>query len=274
MLSCRISALKARSWLLIAPALALWAVLAMPVAARAQDGKPLLVFAAASLQTSLTRIAAEWKATTGRSVSVSFAASSQLARQIEQGAPADIFISADLDWMDWAQARKLVRTGSRRNLLGNTLVLIEPASARSALTIAPGFPLLAALGDSRLAMGMPQTVPAGRYAHLALQSLGIWDQIAPRIAGSENVRAALALVARGEARHGIVYASDARSDGRVRVVGRFPPESHPAIVYPGALTAATTHPDAGAFLDHLGSTRAQAIFEADGFEIRGFPNVP
>jgi molybdate transport system substrate-binding protein len=274
MLSCRIGDFKARARLLIVPALALCALLTGSAGARAQDSRPVLVFAAASLQTSLKRIAAEWKVATGQTVTFSFAASSQLARQIEQGAPADIFISADLDWMDWAQERKLVRTGSRRNLLGNALVLIEPADARSALAIAPGFPLLTALGDSRLAMGMPQTVPAGRYGQLALQSLGVWNQVAPRIAGSENVRAALALVARGEARYGIVYLSDARSDARVRVVGRFPPESHPAIVYPGALTATTIYPDARAFLDHLGSARAQAIFEADGFEIHGFPAAP
>lgn len=274
MLLCRIGDLKARARLLIALALALCALLAGPAGARAQDSRPVLVFAAASLQTSLTRIAAEWKVATGQTVTLSFAASSQLARQIEQGAPADIFISADMDWMDWAQNRKLVQAGSRRNLLGNALVLIEPSDARSNLTLAPGFPLLSALGDSRLAMGMPQTVPAGRYGQLALQSLGVWDQVAPRIAGSENVRAALALVARGEARYGIVYLSDARSDARVRVVGRFPPESHPAIVYPGALTATSTRPEARAFLDHLGSARAQAIFEADGFEIHGFPAAP
>jgi molybdate transport system substrate-binding protein len=242
--------------------------------AQAGENRPLLVFAASSLQTSLTRIAADWKARTGQAVTLSFAASSQLARQIEQGAPADLFLSADLDWMGWAQARKLIDVGSRRNIAGNALVLIEPADARTDLAIAPGFPLAAALGDSRLAMGMPQTVPAGRYSQLALQSLGIWDKVAPHVAGVENVRAALALVARGEARFGIVYLSDARSDPRVRVVGTFPPESHPAVIYPAALTAGSVHPAARAFLDHLGSAPAQAILAAEGFETSGFPSAP
>ncbi len=230
-------------------------------------GRPVLVFAAASLQPALTAIAAAWQAETGKRAAMSFAASSALARQIEQGAPADLFLSADIDWMDWAQARNLVRSGTRRNLLGNTLVLIAAPDNADGLAIAPGFPLARAIGASRLATGDPQSVPVGRYARQALVSLGVWDEVAPRIAGVENVRAALALVARGEARYGIVYASDARSEPRVKVAGVFPASSHPPIIYPAALTAASDHPDAAAFLAYLTSPAATRIFEAEGFAL-------
>lgn len=232
------------------------------------SGRPVLVFAAASLQGALTNIAAQWQRETGKRVSFSFAASSALARQLDQGAPADIFASADLDWMDWAEERRLLGPGTRRNLLGNSLVLIEPADRpATTLVIRPGFPLAEALGDGRLAAGNPQSVPAGRYAKAALTSLGLWERIEPRLAGVENVRAALALVARGEARFGIVYETDARSEPRVRIVGRFPSESHAPIVYPFAMTAASSHPDARAFLDYLAGPAAGRIFAAEGFTL-------
>lgn len=234
----------------------------------AQQQRPVLVFAAASLQTALTAVAAEWQRETGERVTMSFAASATLARQLEQGAPADLFASADLDWMDWAEARNLIRSDTRRSLLGNRLVLIEPADRPPTdLTIAPGFPLAAAIGDSRLATGNPQSVPVGRYAREALGSLGVWGRVGPRVAGADNVRAALALVARGEARFGIVYETDARTDSRVRVVGAFPLGSHSPIVYPFAVTANATHPRARAFLDFLRSLSATRIFSAEGFAI-------
>jgi molybdate transport system substrate-binding protein len=246
--------------------LLLLAGLAAP--APAQEARPVVAFAAASLQTALTAIAADWQRETGKRVTFSFAASSALARQLDQGAPADLFASADLDWMDFAQQRRLIRPETRHTLLGNSLVLIEPASeAPSTLAIGPGFPLAAAIGASRLATGNVQSVPVGRYAQAALTALGVWPDVAPRIAGADNVRAALALVARGEARFGIVYATDAKTEPRVRVVGAFPAGSHPPVAYPVALTAGSTHPDAAAFLTFLASPAATRIFEAEGFTV-------
>jgi molybdate transport system substrate-binding protein len=247
-----------------AAALALAAVLSLPAAARAEG--PVLVFAAASLQTALDAIAADWTAATGTSVAFSYAASSALARQIGSGAPADIFASADMRWMDHVEAQGLLRPGSRRSLIGNDLVLIAPASSAIALTPAPGFPLAQALGDGRLAMGNPDSVPAGAYARAALATLGAWDAVAPMTAGAENVRAALVLVARGEAPLGIVYRSDAEAEPAVRIVATFPAGSHPEIVYPFALTAGAS-PAAAAFLDHLGSAPARAAFAARGFTV-------
>lgn len=236
--------------------------------AQAQEARPVLVFAAASLQTALTAIGAEWQKETGRRVSFSFAASSALARQIEQGAPADLFASADLEWMDWVQARNLIRPDSRTTLLANSLVLIAAREDPVQLSIAPGFALAAAIGSSRLATGDPRAVPVGRYAQAALTALGVWDAVSPRIAGADNVRSALALVARGEARFGIVYATDARVEPRVRVVGTFPPGTHPPIAYPFSLTAGSSHPDAAAFLAYLRSPAADRIFAAEGFTLQ------
>lgn len=243
-------------------------VAAAALPAQAQEARPVVVFAAASLQTALNAVAAEWRRETGRRVTLSYAASSALARQLEQGAPADLFASADLDWMDWAERRNLIRAGTRRTLLGNRLVLVE-ATDRPATTlaIAQGFPLAAAIGEGRLATGVPESVPVGRYAREALTALGVWDAVRPRLAGTDNVRAALALVARGEARFGIVYETDARTEPRVRVVGAFPAGSHEAIVYPFAVTATSTNADAGAFLAFLGSPAAIRVFEAEGFAV-------
>jgi len=237
------------------------------LSAAAQEAKPVLFFAAASLQTALNTIGAEWRKETGKQVTFSYAATSVLAKQMEQGAPADLFASADLDWMDWAEARKLIRSETRRALLGNTLVLIAPKGSAASMPIVPGFPLAKALGDSRLATGNPQSVPVGRYAQQALTTLGIWDQVGPRIAGADNVRAALALVARGEATFGIVYATDAKTEPRVEIVGTFPAHTHPKIVYPFALTSTSTNPDAKAFLDYLSTPAATRVFEAEGFSI-------
>ena len=262
-----------RPWLRSLRILAILAALllagtAQPTAGRAQMAKPVLFLAAASLQTALNRIAAEWQQQTGKRVTFSFAASSTLARQIEAGAPADLFASADLDWMYWAQNRKLVREDTRRVLLGNRLVLITQADApASSLTIEKGFPLATALGDTRLSIGDPKFVPAGHYAVSALTALGVWDQIAARTVGSENVRAALLLVARGEARYGIVYETDAHSEKRVRIVGTFPAEAHPPIAYPFAVTAGSTNPDAAAFLNFLAGPEATKTFQGEGFSI-------
>lgn len=248
---------------------ALLAALALVCArpASAQEARPVLVFAAASLQTALNAIATEWQKETGKRATFSYAASSALARQMEQGAPADLFASADLEWMDWVQQRNLIRPATRQTLLANTLVLIAPATTTTDLKIAPNFPLAAAIGDSRLATGDPRAVPVGRYAQAALTALGVWNDVQPRIAGADNVRAALALVARGEARFGIVYATDAKTEPRVKVVDTFPAGSHPPVLYPFALTASSAHPDASAFMTYLRSPAAIRIFEAEGFSI-------
>lgn len=242
-------------------------MLAGAPAAVAQD-RGVVVFAAASLQTALNAIGAEWRRETGRPVTFSYAASSALARQIEQGAPADLFASADLQWMDWLQQRGLIKADTRTTLLANSLVLVAAPEVRTSLTIAPGFALAEAIGDSRLATGDPRAVPVGRYAAAALTHLGVWSAVRLKIAGVDNVRAALALVARGEARFGIVYATDARTEPRVSVVGTFPPGSHPPVDYPFALTATSRHPDAAAFLAYLRSAAAIRIFEAEGFTVR------
>ncbi|GGJ99027.1 molybdate ABC transporter substrate-binding protein [Luteimonas terricola] len=243
---------------------ALW-----PHDARAADA-PLTVFAAASLKESMDEAAGAYQAATGQRVRVSYAASSALARQITQGAPADVFVSADLDWMDELQARGLVDAGTRSELLGNTLVLIAPATpAAEPVTLREGLDLRPLLGTrGRIALGMVDSVPAGKYAKAAFQSLAMWETIEPRVAGVENVRAALMLVARGEAPLGVVYGSDAQAEPRVRVLATFPPGSHPEIVYPAARVAASRHPHAGGFLRWLQDDDARAIFRGHGFSLR------
>jgi molybdate transport system substrate-binding protein len=242
--------------------------LALPAAAKAQSGaQDLLVFAAASLKTALDEISAAQTVVSPRSVKISYAASSALARQVEAGAPADLFLSADLDWMDYLDQRKLLKPGSRSTLLGNRIVLIAPADSKAGVTIAPGFDLAALLGrDGRLAMADVSAVPAGKYGKAALEALQVWPSVAGRIAQAENVRATLALVARGEAPAGIVYATDAAADAKaVRVLGIFPAHTHPPILYPAAQLAASKHAQAAAWLQHLRSPAAQAVFEKNGF---------
>jgi molybdate transport system substrate-binding protein len=235
----------------------------------ADEPRPVLFFAAASLQTALNAIGAEWSKETGKKITFSYGASSATAKQIESGAPADLFASADLKWMDWAQEHKLIKAETRKTLLGNTLVLIAGGSVKEELKIAPGFPLAAAIGDSRLATGNPEAVPIGIYAKEALTTLGVWDAVSPKIAGTENVRAALTLVSKGEAKYGIVYQTDANADKNVTVVGTFPEETHKPIVYPFAVTATSTNPDAVAFLAYLSSPKAIKIFQAEGFKFVG-----
>lgn len=240
------------------------AALLAPGAASAAD---LVVFAAASLRNALDEIAAAWTEETGGATAISYAGSSALARQIEEGAPADIFISADLDWMDYLGARGLIDAETRRTLLGNRIVLIASGAEAAQVEIAPGFDLAGLLDGGRLAMADVEAVPAGRYGKAALESLGVWASVEASIAEAENVRAALAFVALGEAPFGIVYATDAGAEDNVTVVGTFPEASHPPILYPVAVTAASAHPEAAAFVDFLGSAAAREAFEAEGFMI-------
>ena len=222
------------------------------------------VFAAASLKEALDENAKTYGARTGDIVVVSYAGSSALARQIEAGAPADLFVSADLDWMDFLEQRRLIKSGTRRNLLGNGLVLIAPSGSAVSVTIGPGFPIARLIGAGRIAMADPDTVPAGKYGKAALETLGVWQDVRARVAAAENVRAALLLVSRGEAPFGIVYRTDAAADPRVRVVGAFPENAHPPIVYPAAITAAGKSP-AERFLKWLSGREAGLVFEKHGF---------
>lgn len=242
-----------------------------PLSAHARDDaadKPLVVFAAASLKNALDAVAREWTGSSGVEVKASYAASSALARQLEQDAPADLFISADTAWMDYVADRKLIATDSRLDLLGNRLVLVAGSDWKKGdVDLGPGFDLSSALGAGRLAMGDVNSVPAGRYGKAALVSLGLWESVASRVAGAENVRAALALVARGEAPLGVVYKTDAAADPSVRIVGTFPADSHPAIVYPAARLATSDNGQAAAFLKYLASAPARKIFEAAGFAV-------
>ena len=231
------------------------------------QGRDVLVFAAASLKNALDDANAEYLRQTGRKVVVSYGASPALARQIEAAAPADVFISADLDWMNYLAERKLIKPATRVNLLGNRLVLIAPVGAQRDVTIAQGFPLASMLGSGRLAMADPDSVPAGKYGKAALEHLGVWSSVQGRLARAENVRAALALVSRGEAPFGIVYQTDAGADPKVKIVGFFPEDTHPPIVYPLAALASSTAPPTAAYLEFLRSPAARPFFEKQGFTI-------
>lgn len=244
--------------------LALLAAFLLAPVATAQDRGPV-VLAAASLQESLTEAANSWAAKGHAKPVLSFAASSALARQVIAGAPADLFLSADEEWMDAVAKAGLLRAGTRTTLLGNRLVLIAPASSKVRLTPARGFPLARALGSGRLALADPDAVPAGKYAKAALTNLGVWGVVAAKVAPAENVRAALALVERGAAPLGIVYATDARASKMVRVVGTFPATSHPPIRYPVAVLTASRNKDASAFRAFLISKQGRAIFARHGF---------
>jgi molybdate transport system substrate-binding protein len=225
------------------------------------------VFAAASLKEAMDEQGRTFGAATDNRVIVSYGASNALARQIEAGAPADLFISADLDWMNYLDERKLIAPGTRVDLLRNALVLIAPAASTSTLKIGPDFGLAAALGNERLAMANPDSVPAGKYAKAALEKLGVWTSVSNRIARAETVRAALVLVSRGEAPFGIVYRTDALADKGVRIVDTFPPDTYPPIVYPAAIVVAGTSPAARPFLSYLRSLPARAVFDKYGFQL-------
>jgi molybdate transport system substrate-binding protein len=232
--------------------------------ALAQD-KSLTVFAAASMKNALDDIDAAYTAKTGVKISASYAASSTLAKQIEQGAPADIFISADTDWMDYAISKKNINEPTRTNLLGNSIVLIAPKDAKiDSVTIGPGFDLARLAGDGKIATGDIKAVPVGKYAKAALEKLGSWTAAEPKFAMAESVRAALTLVARGEAALGIVYSTDAKVEPGVKIVGTFPTDSHPPIIYPVAATT-TAKGEATDYLAFLRSSAAKAILEKYGF---------
>ena len=225
--------------------------------------RPITVFAAASLQNVLTEAGKAWTARSRRKVRFSFAASSAIARQVEQGAPADIVVLADGEWMDYLAERRLIAPATRTNLLTNRLALIAPAASKIRLTIARGFALPQALGDGRLALAAPE-VPAGKYAEAALASLGVWNTVKDRTARGENVRTALQFVARGEAPLGVVYDTDAKVEPRVRIVGLFPASSHPPIRYPAAMVVGG-QANAAALLAWLQGREARAIFARHGF---------
>jgi molybdate transport system substrate-binding protein len=240
----------------------LWGSASSPATA---EDKTLTVFAAASMKNALDDIDTAFTAKTGIKVSASYAASSTLAKQIEQGAPADIFVSADTDWMDYAVGKKNIDEATRVNLLGNSIVLIAPKDSKiDNVTIGQGFDLAKLVGDGKIATGDVKSVPVGKYAKAALEKLGAWQAAEPKFAMAESVRAALLLVARGEAVLGIVYSTDAKVEPGVKVVGTFPADSHPAIIYPVAATA-TAKPEAKEYLDYLHSAAAKAVLEKYGF---------
>jgi molybdate transport system substrate-binding protein len=248
--------------------LAGWLAGSLGLSSAQAQNKDLVVFAAASLKTALDEIAANWAKDTGKPApKISYAASNALARQIESGAPADLFLSADLDWMDYAAGKHLIRAETRVSLLANRIVLIAPKESPGTIELKPGVDLAAMLGSGRLAMGHVEAVPAGKYGKAALEKLGAWDKVKDRVAQADNVRAALLLVSRGEAPLGIVYATDAAADPQVRIVGTFPESSHPPIVYPVAVTRDSAHPDAQAFLGYLRGTGAKSAFEKQGFTV-------
>jgi len=246
-------------------AVALGIGLASPlIPALAQD-KTITVFAAASMKNALDDVNAGFTKSTSIKVVASYAASSALIKQIENGAPADVFASADLDWMDYGAQHKLIKDDTRINLLGNRLVLIAPKDSKIGnVTIATGFDLAKLVGDGRIVTADVRAVPVGKYAKAALEKLGAWAAAEPKFAMTENVRAALTLVARGEAPLGIVYETDAKVEPNVKIVGTFPPDSHPPIVYPAALTV-NAKPEAARYLAFLRSGAAKAVFEAYGF---------
>lgn len=258
--------LKAFTTALLAVSLAAAVATAWTSVAQAQ-GRDLLVFGAASLKNALDEADAVYQHESGHKVVVSYGASSTLAKQIENGAPADIFISADLDWMDYVAQRKLIKADTRSNLLGNKLVLVAPADSRVSLSIGPNFPLAKALGNDRLAMADPASVPAGKYGKAALEALGVWSSVENKVAPALDVRATLTLVSRREAPLGIVYQTDAAADKGVKVVAAFPDSTHPPIIYPIAVTASSANPDAAVYVAFLKSAAAKPAFQKQGFDV-------
>ena len=252
--------LKRRNWLGLAVTLSL-----LPGIAQAQD---TVIFAAASLKNALDEIAADWSKTAGKPApKISYAASSALAKQIEQAAPADMFISADLDWMDYVARNHLIKADTRINLLGNKIVLIAPRDSKATIELKSGADLAKLLAGGRLAMANVEAVPAGKYGKAALEKLSAWNGVKDKIAQAENVRAALLLVSRGEAPLGIVYATDAAADPNVKIIAAFPADSHPPIIYPAAMLKTAKSPDAASFFDYLRSTRARPSWEKQGFTV-------
>ncbi|GAK71250.1 molybdate ABC transporter substrate-binding protein [Agrobacterium rubi TR3 = NBRC 13261] len=241
------------------------ATIGLSASAFAQD--KVTVFAAASMKNALDAANAEWAKETSNEATVSYAASSALAKQIEAGAPADLFISADLAWMDYVAGKKLIKDDTRTDLLGNRLVLVAPADKATPVDIKQGFDLAKLVGDGKLAMGAVDSVPAGKYGKAALEKLGVWSSVEAKVAGAESVRAALVLVSRGEAPYGIVYQTDAAADPGVKIVGTFPQDSHEPIIYPVAILSESKSPAAAAYLEFLKSAKAAPFFEKQGFTI-------
>lgn len=237
----------------------------LSAAAGADDAATVTIFAAASTTNAVNEISALYEAAGRATVRPVYAASSTLAKQIARGAPADLFLSANTAWMDLLAEQAALEPGSSRTLLGNELVLVAPSDSTLSLDVKPGFALAAALGRGRLAIGDPAHVPVGIYAKAALEALGVWGEVEGKTAVTANVRAALALVESGAAAAGIVYASDAKVSERIRLVGRFPPDSHPAIGYPLALVAGRDSPTVRAFYDFLQGPEAAAVFARHGF---------
>jgi molybdate transport system substrate-binding protein len=242
--------------------------IALALSAGAATAQDVTVFAAASLTNVLEQIGKRYREEGGTPVKFSFAASSTLAKQIESGAEADIFASADEQWMDYLAQRGLIVEGTRASRLGNTLVLITPSSQPRSVDIKPGFDLAGLIGDGRLATGDPAHVPVGRYAEQALTKLGVWPAVAPKLARTESVRAALALVERGEAPFGIVYGTDAAVSPKVHVAGTFPADTHTPITYPIAIIAKRDRPEVRRFLQYLNGPEAGAVFRAAGFSVK------
>ncbi|WP_274630496.1 molybdate ABC transporter substrate-binding protein [Arvimicrobium flavum] len=241
------------------------AMTALTPAALAEEN--VTVFAAASLKNALDAVNEACAAEVGEKATISYAASSALAKQIEQGAPADVFMSADLDWMAYLSEKNLTKKETETKLLGNSIVLVAPADSAASTTIAANFDLAGLVGDGRLAMANVDYVPAGKYGKAALEKLGVWSSVEGKVAQAENVRAALALVATGEAPLGIVYKTDAAAEKKVKVVGTFPEDSHAPIVYPVAQTADSKDDDTPTFLKCLQSAKAKSLFEEQGFTV-------
>ena len=253
-----------RRSMLCAAGLAWWLLQAGPSTAQEPARPQLLVFGAASLANVLEELARDFEQSSGIQLKLSFAASAVLARQLEAGGRADVFISADQEWMDYLQQRSLIDQATRRDLVGNRLVLIAPADSDIELQIAPHFALAAALGRGRLSTGDPDTVSAGRYARSALVSLGLWNGIEDRLVRADNVRSAMMFVARGEVPLGIVYATDARVDPKVRIVDTFPETTHAPISYPAAAIRGSRQ-EAVVLLDYLASPSARDTWKKYGF---------
>ena len=248
------------------PALAQTKVAPAPVAP-ASTAKGPTIFAAASMKTALDAIAAAWTTKTGKAPSISYASSGVLAKQIESGAPAEIFISADLKWMDYLDKATLIEPHTRKSIIGNDLVLIAPADSKSTLKIATSFDLADAIGTGKLAVCTIDSCPAGIYAKQALEKLAVWPSVQPKLAQGDNVRAALLLVSRGETPFGIVYATDAKAEPKVKIIDSFPASTHEPIVYPIALVKGTKNPDAASFEAYMRSVEATKILLAQGFTI-------
>ena len=255
--------MKRRDWLGLALASAV-----VPMAMARAQASGLVIFAAASLKNALDEIAADWSKAASRPMpKISYASSSVLAKQMEQGAPADLFLSADLDWMDYVARKDLIVADTRVNLLGNKIVLIAPRDSKTTLDVKKGFDLAKALNGGRLAMGNVDSVPAGKYGKEALEKLGAWDGVKDKTAQADKVRAALLIVSRGEAPLGIVYSTDAAAETNVKTVGTFPEDSHAPIIYPAAVIKESKANDARPFLDYLKSIKARPSFEKQGFTV-------